>query len=166
MHFYELGNFVKILTLAPLPILNFFQVKFLKSLAFSLTYLVYLSKLKIGCVCKCGCWFCTDLEIVVHPGILDARNYSRWQKLFDENHVHLLRIQNNWLNSRTLVANCNVFDKFPHICCKLWNFCQESLTENNFRQESSTKNHFCRERSTENNFCQESSTENNFWQES
>ena len=107
-----------------------------------------------------------DVEIMVHPGILDARNYFSWQKLFDKNHALLLRIQNNLLDSRTLVANCNVFDKFTHICCKLWNFCQESSTENNFCQESSTENNFWQESSTENNFCWESSTENNFCQDS
>ena len=57
-----------------------------------------------------------DLDIVGHPVILDDRNYFSWQKLFGKNHALLSRIQNNWLNSRTFVANYNFLDKFPHIC--------------------------------------------------
>ena len=108
----------------------------------------------------------SDLEIVVHPVILDDRNYFSWQKLFVKNHALLSRIQNNWLNSRTFVRNCNFLDKFLHICWQLWNFCQESSTENNFCQECSTENKFCQENSTKDNFCWESWTENNFYQES
>ena len=108
----------------------------------------------------------TDVEIMVHPVILDERNYFSWQKLFVKNHALLSRIQNNLLNSGTSVANYNFLDKFPHICWQLWNFCQESSTENNFCQEGSTENNFSQENSTENNFCRETWTENNFYQES
>ena len=31
----------------------------------------------------------SDVQIVVHPGILAARNYYRWQKLFAKNHALL-----------------------------------------------------------------------------
>ena len=46
-----------------------------------------------------------DLQIVVQPGSLAARNYHNWQKLFGKIHALLLRIDDDEKNSRTIVAH-------------------------------------------------------------
>ena len=41
-----------------------------------------------------------DLQIVVQPGSLAARNYHNWQKLFGKIHALLLQIDDDGKNSR------------------------------------------------------------------
>ena len=42
-----------------------------------------------------------DVQIVVQPGSLAARNYYSWQKLFGKIHALLSQIDDNGKNSRT-----------------------------------------------------------------
>jgi len=58
-------------------------------------------------------WCTADVEIMVHPGILDARNYFSWQKLFDKKQALLSRIKNNWLNSCTFCLELQFFGQIP-----------------------------------------------------
>ena len=56
-----------------------------------------------------------DMEVVVQPINLAARNYHSWQKLFDQYGVLLLEIEIIWQNFSFFFRESKIFCKLPTI---------------------------------------------------
>ena len=57
-----------------------------------------------------------DMEVVVQPINLAARNYHSWQKLFDQYGVLLLEIEIIWQNSSFFFVNRKYFVNCLQFC--------------------------------------------------
>ena len=74
---------------------------------------------------------------MVHPGILDARNYFSWQKLFDKNTHFCCKIQNNSVKkAQKKIISVRKTSKEN-------NSCQESSSFSYAQNISSCRNNFC-----------------------